>query len=137
RGTQLGVQVGQRLIEQKHIWLTHQGACQSDTLAFAPRELARLALQETLDAEHRCGPLHLLLTGRFRETLSLERKGDIFENGQVRVEGIALEYHGNFSGPRWQMRDYLPSNENIAGSGLFQTSDHPHERGLATSGRPE
>ena len=48
---QFGVEVGQRLVEQEHPRMAHDGAAQRDALALAARELARLALQVVADAE--------------------------------------------------------------------------------------
>ena len=48
---QLGVEVGERLVEQEHLRVAHDGAAHGDALALAARELARLALQELLEAE--------------------------------------------------------------------------------------
>ena len=42
---QLGVEVRERLVEQEHPGLAHQGAPQRHALALAPRQLARLARQ--------------------------------------------------------------------------------------------
>ena len=40
---QLGVEVGQRLVEQEHLRMAHDGAAERDALALAAGELARLA----------------------------------------------------------------------------------------------
>ena len=48
---QLGVEVGERLVEQEHAGVAHDGAAQRHALALAAGELARLALEEVADAE--------------------------------------------------------------------------------------
>ena len=48
---QLGVEVGQRLVEQEHLRVAHDRAAQRDALALAAGELARLALEQFADAE--------------------------------------------------------------------------------------
>ena len=48
---QLGVEVGQRLVEQEHARVAHDGAAERHALALAAGELARLALEQLADAE--------------------------------------------------------------------------------------
>ena len=43
---QLGVQVGQRLVEQEHLGLAHDGPAHGHALALAAGQLARLAVQQ-------------------------------------------------------------------------------------------
>ena len=45
-GAQLGIQVGQRLVEQKDLGLLHQRAADRDALALAAGELRRLAIEQ-------------------------------------------------------------------------------------------
>ena len=45
RHAQLGVEVGQRLVEQEHLRVAHDRAAHRDALALAARELARIALE--------------------------------------------------------------------------------------------
>ena len=53
---QLGVEVGERLIEQEHLRLTHERAAHRHALALTTRELRRAAFQQLVEAEH---PRHL------------------------------------------------------------------------------
>jgi hypothetical protein len=48
---QLGVQVGQRLVEQEHLRLAHDGAAHGHALALAAGQFARLALQQVAEFE--------------------------------------------------------------------------------------
>ena len=48
---QLGVEVGERLVEQEHLRLSHQCAAHSDALSLATRKLAWPALQQMLDLQ--------------------------------------------------------------------------------------
>ena len=47
---QLGVEVGQRLVEQEHRRLAHDGAAHRHALALAAGELARLALRKSFSS---------------------------------------------------------------------------------------
>ncbi len=50
-GAQLGVEVGQRLVEQEHVHVAHQRAADGDALALAAGQGAGLALQQRLDLQ--------------------------------------------------------------------------------------
>jgi hypothetical protein len=43
---QLGVEVGQRLVEQEHLRVAHDGAAHGDALALAARQFARPAIEQ-------------------------------------------------------------------------------------------
>ena len=49
---QLGVEVGQRLVKQKQLRITRQGAAHGHALALAARELRRAAVQQVRDLQH-------------------------------------------------------------------------------------
>ncbi len=48
---QLGVEVGQRLVEEEHLRIAHDGAAHGDALALAAGELARIALEQLFEAQ--------------------------------------------------------------------------------------
>ena len=50
---ELRVQVRQRLVQQEHLRLAHQRPAHRHALALAAGELARPALQQVVEAEHR------------------------------------------------------------------------------------
>ena len=52
---QLGVEVRQRLVEQKHLGVAHDRAAHCDALALPARELARLAVQQLVELQDRGG----------------------------------------------------------------------------------
>ena len=52
---QLGVEVGQRLVEQEHLRVAHDGAAHRDALALAAGQLLRLAVDQLDDVEHARG----------------------------------------------------------------------------------
>ena len=49
---ELGVEVGERLVEQEQAGVAHDGAADGDPLALAAGQLARQALEQMADAEH-------------------------------------------------------------------------------------
>ena len=48
---QLGVEIGQRLVEQEHLGIAHDGAAHGDALALAAGELLRAAREQFGDVE--------------------------------------------------------------------------------------
>ena len=48
---QLGIEIGQRLVEQEHLGLLHQRASDRDPLALAAGELRRLAIEHAADLQ--------------------------------------------------------------------------------------
>ena len=76
RGAQLGVEVGQRLVEQQRGRLAHQRARERDALAFAAGELTRPPVEQMADAEQLRRPLDLLFDfgARARPGCAAERR---------------------------------------------------------------
>ena len=57
--SQLRIQVRERLVEEEHGGLAHDGPAERDPLALAARQLSRLALEQWLDAQDARGLFHL------------------------------------------------------------------------------
>ena len=85
---QLGIEIRQRLVHQKHRRAADDRPCQRDALALAARQLARVAIKQRfeLDLLRRIkdGRVHLGL----RQFLHLQRKPDILGDGLVRIECV-------------------------------------------------
>ena len=76
-GAQLGVEIGQRLVEQKHVGLAHDRAADRDALTLAAGELRGMALEQRVELQH--------LRGRVDapRDLGLRRAGDPQPERQV------------------------------------------------------
>ena len=57
RDAQLGVEVGQRLVEQEHLRIAHDGAAHRDALALAAGQLPRIAVEQRRQREDFGGAL--------------------------------------------------------------------------------
>jgi hypothetical protein len=89
----LGVQVGERLIEQKSLRFPNDGPAHGHALPLAAGELTRRALQKFLEAEN-LGDLRDSLGDRPpSDAPQLEAERKIVSNGFVRVQGVALKDH--------------------------------------------
>ena len=102
---ELGVEIGERLVEEEQPRLAHDGAREGAALLLAAGQLAGLAVEQMLDldlARRPPGP-----RGAISARLSLrhlERKGDVLEHRHVRVERVALEHHGDVAIARVEAR---------------------------------
>ena len=74
---QLGVEVGQRLVEQEQGGVAHERPAHGDALALAAGELAGLALQQRLDLQQRRDPLDRLLLRGLGHAAALHAEGDV------------------------------------------------------------
>src|SRR6266542_1322087 len=83
-----------------------------DSLPLAAGELARLAREEMLDAEQRRGPLGLRLLLRLLDALRLQREDDVLVDGEVRIERVALEDHGDAALARGEVVDDPAADED-------------------------
>ena len=90
---QFRIEVGQRLIEQEHLRITHQRAPQCDALALSARELPWPSLQEVRETQHLCGLVHAALDLGTRLAPQLQAEAQVLGDRHVRIQGIALEHH--------------------------------------------
>ena len=131
---QLGVEVGQRLVEQEHLRVADDGPADRDALALAARELARLALEQLLDAEDLGGVLHALLDLGLGELAHLQPERHVVVDGHVRVERVVLEHHRDVPVLGRQVVDHAVADVDLAGRDLLQPRHHPQGGGLAAAG---
>ena len=90
---ELRVEVREGLVHEERLRLADDRAAHRDALALAAGERARLALEERLEVEDARGVLDAALDLVLRDLLDAEPEGDVLEDGEVRVERVALEDH--------------------------------------------
>src|SRR2546427_1263038 len=111
---------------------------QGDALALPAGELARVAIEVSGDAEHLGGPPHLLLDLLAGRPARLEREGDVLEHGSVRVEGVALEHHGDPPGPRGHVAVHaLVPDVYLTRCRSLEPRDHAEQGRLPRAGGAE
>ena len=90
------VEVGERLVEQEHLRVAHDGAADGDALALAAGELRRLAVEQVLDLQDFARASRTLASisalGGLRQ---LQPEGHVVVDVHVRVERVGLEHHGD------------------------------------------
>ena len=92
---QLGVQVGQRLVEQEHLGIAHDGAAHGNALALAAGQRLGLALEQFLDVEDARGLVDALLDLGLGIALEAEAERHVLRHRHVRIERVVLEHHGD------------------------------------------
>ena len=134
---ELGVQVGQRLVEQEHLGMADDGASDRDALALAARELARLALEQLLDAEDLGRLVDAFGDLGLGELAHLEPERHVVVHGHVRVQRVVLEHHRDVAVLRGQIVDHPLADRDLPGGDLLQAGDHAERGRLAASRRPD
>ena len=133
--TQLGVQVGQRLVHQEDLRITHDGAADSDTLALAARKRLGLAVEVLGDTQDLGSGANLAVDLVFGDLLELKRKRHVLVHRHVGVQSIALEHHGDVAVLGRHVVDALAVDEHVARGNVLQAGDHAHRRGLTAARR--
>ena len=95
--TKLGVQIGQRLIQQEYSRLTHHSTSQSHTLALTSGQLLWFSLQIFFQSQDFCCFPYLFINLILWNLSQFQRKCHILIDSHMWIERIALEYHGNVS----------------------------------------
>ena len=90
-GPEFCVQRTQRLVEQKDLGFADDSTCQRHTLALASGELRRLAISEFLQRRHLNDSIDTPLDIRGGQLLHSQAKGNVFVDGEVRKERVALK----------------------------------------------
>ena len=94
-GAQGGVEVGQGFVEQEDFGVAHNRAADGDTLALAAGERFGQSLQVVGDLQDLGGFAYPAFDFWLGYLGDLEAKGHVLVHGLVRVQGVALEDHGD------------------------------------------
>ena len=136
-GAELGVEIGEGFVEEKCLGADDEGAGEGDALLLAAGELVDSALgvlrhfdgfQRSCDAVLDLG----LVDFSFFET-----EGDVFGDGHVWPEGVALEHHGGVPFVRGDVRHLLHVEEEMPGIGSVESCDVAEEGRLSAAGGTE
>jgi hypothetical protein len=137
RDPQLGIEIGQRLVEQKYLGIAHDGATHGDALALSAGELPRIAIEiggEPENFRRAIDPLGDLIVARAAQP---HGEAHIGGDRHVRIERVILEHHRGVALFGRQVVDDAVGNADLAGADVLQSRDHPQQRGLAAPGRAD
>ena len=136
-GTQLSVQVGQRLVEQEDLRVTNQRTAQRDTLSLAAAHFLGLTLKIILDVQH-LGRLHDPLFDLFFGHFTVSQaKRHVLVHRHMRVQRIALEHHSNITILRLHVVDQRVTDEHVACRDRLQSGNHTQCGRFAAAGRSD
>ncbi len=138
---QIGVEVGQRLVEQQGLGLDYERAGKCNALLLAARQLARVARSEIgeLGGGENCRNF----LGHFLARQFTQRKpiGHIVGDCHVRPQRVALKDHRHL--PRFGRkgapgrRQHPIADHDFSGRRFNETRDQAQRRGLAAAGGSE
>lgn len=140
---QLGIQVGQRLVQQDDRRAVDQGAADGHALLLAAGELVRVALSQLAQAQLVQHILNALAHFAAGHAAQLERIGHVVEHGLVRPKRIRLEHQAqvavlcrHFLARRAVV--YQPiADADTPRLGAFEAGDRAQQGRLAAAGGAE
>ena len=134
---QLGVEVGERLVEQEQARLANDRARQRDALLLAAGELARRSLQQVADADLGGRPGDGAADLVARDADHLQREADVLLDRHVRIERVALEHHRDVALAGLLRRHVDAVHQHAARVHRFEAGEDAQRRRLARSRRAE
>ena len=135
--TELGVQVGQRLIHEEDLRLTDDCTTHGHTLTLTTGQSLRLAVEVLGQVENLSGLLDALANLVLRSAGDLQGEAHVVGNGHVRVQSVVLEHHCDVAVLRLHRGDILATNEDAALVDLLQAGEHTKGRRLTTARRAD
>ena len=134
---QFGVNGGQWLIQQQHLWFGDDGACQCHALLLTAGKIGRVGFFFALEIHQIDGIFDLLLNFVSRFLLHFQSECDVLLDVHVWEQGILLKHHADVALICRQMGDVLTVEDDAAGCYGFQTGQAAQQHGLAAAGRPQ
>jgi hypothetical protein len=134
RHAQLGVKVGQRLVEQEHLRVAHDRAAHGHALALPARELPRITVEQRIQRQDLGGALDLRFDGGLVRLGEVQREGHVVAHRHVRVQRVVLEDHRDVACLGRHVVDHLACDADLAASDLLEAGDHAQQGGLAAAG---
>ena len=134
---QLGVEIGQGLIEQQHIGPEHQRTGQRHALLLAAGQLSRQPVAEMIEPHQAQGLRDLRRHLRLRHLAHLEAERDVLGHRHVWKQRIALEHETGVALPWRQRGNVAFAQAHAAGRRLDEAGNDAQGRGLAAAGGAE
>jgi hypothetical protein len=131
RHPQLGVEVGERLVEEEDLRVAHDAAPHRDALPLAAGKLARIAVEQVGEPEDRGGLRHARVDLGARALGEQHAEGHVVAHLHVRVERVVLEDHGDVALLRRHVVHDLAADLDLAAADLLEPRDHAQQRRLA------
>ncbi|MNK93904.1 hypothetical protein D3C87_1140880 [compost metagenome] len=132
-GTQLGIEVAERLVHQADRMMRDDGAGQRHALPLAARQLARLAREQLVQPEHVGGllePRRLLVA---RQLARAQAEHDVLAHAQVRKQRVRLEHHAQVALGGVHIGHVRAIEPDPPAARPVQAGNQPQQRGLAAA----
>jgi hypothetical protein len=142
----LGVDVGQRLVEQHELVVVDQGAGERDALLLTAAHLARVLLLQLTHPDELQGVSHAADDVVLRDLPALAAQQGVrhvLERRHVRPQRIRLEDHADVAALRWHLDGVLRGEDRPLGDGDgplvggLEPGDRPQQRRLAAAARAQ
>ena len=133
----LGVEVGERFVEEEHLRLAHDGAAHRHALALAARKLARVAREVVGQPEDGGRLVHPPLDRLGRLVGQLQAERHVVLHGHVRVEGVVLEHHRDVPFLGGDVVDHPVADTDLPAGDFLEPRDHAEQGGLPAARRAD
>ncbi len=130
---ELGVEVRERLVEEEHVGLAHDGAAEGDALPLSAGEGLGLAVEQVGDFEELRGVVHAADDFLLGELAQLEAKGQVLAHRHVRVQRVVLEYHRDVAVLRRDVVHAALADEDVAPRRVLEARHHAQRGGFAAA----
>ena len=130
---ELGVQVGEGLIQQQNGGTGHQSPGQGHPLLLTAGELPGITLVHAgklYQSEHVLHPLTDLVFGQL---LELQTKGHVFKNRHVGEQRVILEENADIAAVGGDSGNVFAVHQDLPGGGFSKAGDHAQCGGLAAA----
>ena len=134
---ELGVQVGQRLVEQEDLRVTNDGAAQRNALTLTTGQSLRLAVEVLLDGQDLSSLADQLVDLVLRLLAQLQTERHVVINGHVRIQRVVLENHRDVAILRSNVVNQTVADVELALGDLFKASNHAQGGGLTAARRSD
>ena len=138
---QVGVEIGERLVEQQDFRFDDDGAGQRHTLLLAARQFGGIAPLEVAHLDHVQDLVDAAVDLGARQLPDLQTEADILAHRHVRPDGVALEDHRHAAilgrHDARGGRNLLAVHLDAAVGRRHEARDHAQGRGLAAARRAQ
>ncbi len=131
------IEIAERLVEQEHGRLAHDGAADGDPLALPAGEVARPAIEVRGELQRLGGAAHAPVDLRPVRLGEAQAEGHVLVDAHMRIERVGLEHHGDLALGRRHVVDLAPADGDLAGRDPLQPGDQAQKRRFPATRRPD
>src|SRR5437764_3272908 len=133
----LGIEIGERLVEEESERLAHDGASERDALPLATGELGGFPIEASIETERGGNGPHTLFDDSGRLFSNAQSEAKILAHGHVRIERVVLEDHCDITLLRGQVRDIAIADADDAVGDALEAGHQSENGRLAATRRAD